>query len=375
MAKESSPPVDPGRAYRPESGPSGGGAVSFDKGRDHGQATATLEAWLRHRTEAERVSVRELRAPEGAGISNETLLFDAEIVTNGVTASERLVLRVSPEPEKRLCNNTLFETQARLLRVLSSEGLARVPTVRWFDDDPQWFGRPFFVMERAEGRVPISEPVYNAGGWLFDASPTERRVAWQSAIDELIRIHQVPPDKLRFLPGGAGNGSAFDQVLEAIRAEYDWACAGVAHPIVDRLWGWLDANRPPSPPDGLSWGDARIGNMMFGDDFHLNVVLDWELVSLGGSIMDLGWWLFFDEVHSVEHPRLEGLGGREETIEQWVGGTGLSAEHLDWYEILAAVRLATLVIRAMTMFGIKKPNDTGVFVRLAYERLGWGEPR
>ena len=81
---------------------------------------------------------------------------------------------------------------------------------------------------------------------------------------------------------------------------------------------------------------------MFDDDFQLVVVMDWELVSLGTPIMDLGWWLFFDDVHSETLPRLQGLGNRQETIERWEQGTGLSADGVEWYEILAAVRLATL---------------------------------
>jgi aminoglycoside phosphotransferase (APT) family kinase protein len=162
-------------------------------------------------------------------------------------------------------------------------------------------------------------------------------------------------------------------VLDLLRDEYTWACAGAEHPIVDRLWSWLDGNLPPPPPDGLSWGDARMGNMMFDEDFRLVVVMDWELVTLGGSILDLGWWLFFDDVHSAEHPRLEGLGNRRETTERWEAGTGLSAEHVAWYEVLAAVRLATLVIRAMATYGLTS-DDKGLFVRLAHQRLGRDEP-
>jgi len=187
---------------------------------------------------------------------------------------------------------------------------------------------------------------------------------------ELVRINQVPPDLVRFLPGGT---SGFPEVLDGVRAEYAWACNGVEHPIVDRLWEWLDRNVPTAPPTGLSWGDARVGNMMFDDDFQLVVVMDWELVSLGTPIMDLGWWLFFDDVHSEEFPRLDGLGDRQETIERWEQGTGLRAEGLVWYEIFAAVRLATLVIRGMTLLGAP-PHDWGPFTRVAYDRLGWSEP-
>ena len=225
-------------------------------------------------------------------------------------------------------------------------------------------------MDRVRGRVPISEPIYNAEGWLYDATPSQRRTAWESAVTELIRINRVPPDLVLFLPGGR---SGFPEVLDRIRAEYEWACAGVEHPIIDRLWEWLELNLPPTPPAGLSWGDARIGNMMFDDNFQLVVVMDWELVSLGSPIMDLGWWLFFDDVHRDEYPRLDGLGSRQETIERWEQGTGSSVEHVQWYEILAAVRLATLVARSRNLLEVE-PDDWGVFTRLAYDRLGWSGP-
>ena len=205
---------------------------------------------------------------------------------------------------------------------------------------------------------------------MHDATPAQQRTAWEGAVDELVRINRTPPDLVRFLPGGT---SGFPEVLDEIRAEYAWACDGVAHPIVDRLWEWLEANVPPAPPTGLSWGDARLGNTMFDDDFQLVVVMDWELTSLGTPVMDLGWWLFFDVVHSETVPRLPGLGSRQETIDRWEQGTGLSADGVEWYEILAAVRLTTLVIRAMNLQGFPSV-DWIPFTRLAYDRLGWSEP-
>jgi aminoglycoside phosphotransferase (APT) family kinase protein len=343
--------------------------MDFDKGRDFEQTREVLEQWLRHRLGLERVTVRDLVLPDRAGISNETILFAAELENDTTTNTEELALRISPAPEFQVCRDPMFGEQARLLQVLHEQGLP-VPNVRWFEDDPQWFGRPFFVMDRAHGRVPISEPIYNAEGWLHDATPAQQRTAWESAVDELVRINQVSPDLVRFLPGGT---SGFPQVVDELRAEYAWACAGVAHPIVDRLWEWLDANAPTDPPAGLSWGDARLGNVMFDDEFRVVVVMDWELASRGTPIMDLGWWLFFDTVHSEAHPRLPGLGDRRETIERWEQGTGISADGVEWYEVLAAVRLATLVIRAMNLMGIES-NDWGAFVRLAYDKLGWAAP-
>ncbi len=344
--------------------------MKFDKGRDLAEAGGTLEDWLRQRLDLEQVEVTELILPDRAGLSNETIIFQAELHDGTTTTTEDLVLRVSPAPENQLCRDTLFESQARLLQVLYDDEHLRVPNVRWFESDPKWFDRPFFVMDRARGRVPISEPIYNAEGWLHDATSAEQRTVWEGAVDELIRINRVAPDLVRFLPGGT---SGFPEVLDEIRAEYAWACAETEHPIVDRLWEWLEADVPSTTPTGLSWGDARLGNTMFDDEFELVVVMDWELVSLGTPVMDLGWWLFFDDVHSETYPRLPGLGSREETIDRWEHGTGLSADGVEWFEILAAVRLATLVIRSMVLLGVQG-SDWIPFTRLAYDRLGWSDP-
>jgi aminoglycoside phosphotransferase (APT) family kinase protein len=209
--------------------------MKFDKGRDFAQATETLEEWLRSRLDLERAEVSDLILPDRAGLSNETIIFRAELTAKSDggsnTTTEDLVLRVSPAPEYQLLRDTLFEEQSRLLQVLHDERQIKVPNVRLFESDPKWFDRPFFVMDRAYGRVPISEPIYNAEGWLHDATPAQQRTAWEGALDELVRINQTPPDLVRFLPGGT---SGFPEVLDEIRAEYAWACDGGEHPIVDR---------------------------------------------------------------------------------------------------------------------------------------------
>ena len=41
----------------------------------------------------------------------------------------------------------------------------------------------------------------------------------------------------------------------------------------------------------VSWGDARIGNMMYRD-FEPVAVLDWEMAGLGPRELDLGWMIF-----------------------------------------------------------------------------------
>src|SRR2546430_12257364 len=55
-----------------------------------------------------------------------------------------------------------------------------------------------------------------------------------------------------------------------------------------------------SPPV-LCWGDVRIPNVVFGDDFRARAVLDWEMASIGPPELDIGWYLVIHRMRSEEH--------------------------------------------------------------------------
>ncbi len=141
-----------------------------------------------------RGEIRDLRYPIGAGVSNETILFEAVVEDGGTAAVRPLVLRVSPSSEYQLFLDVAFGAQYRVMKALGEHGRVRVAAMVGLDDDPTWFGRPFLVMEQLQGRVPVSMPVYNTVGWLYDATPEQRRIVWESATRQLGRIHQVPTD-------------------------------------------------------------------------------------------------------------------------------------------------------------------------------------
>src|SRR5207249_1346674 len=160
-------------------------------------------------------------------------------------------------------------------------------------------GAPFFIMRRMHGRVPVSMPVYNSTGWLFDATPAERRKLWVSGMHQFAAIHGVPADDVRVLDRPERGASGLDQQLRYWWEQATWTLGQHVPDLIVELFEWLRANQPEEP-SGLSWGDARIGNMMFDDDYEVVAVIDWEQASMGGGPSDLGWWLFFDDMHSVE---------------------------------------------------------------------------
>ncbi|NUU26348.1 MAG: phosphotransferase family protein [Streptomycetaceae bacterium] len=351
-------------------------APVFAKGRDLDAAAAALRPWLADRLGTADVQVSGMVYPQGAGVSNETILFEAR--AGGRT--EEFVLRVSPAPEHQMFLDPRFKMQYDILTALRRLGTVRVPEALWYEDDAAVLGRPFYLMRRMRGRVPVSMPVYNSSGWLVEATPAQRRIFWESAVEQLAAIHRVPVADVAFIDrpehGAAGDG----QQLAYWSSFAGWALEDDIPDTVLTLFDWLHAHRPARSTPGLSWGDARVGNMMVGDDFRIVGVMDWEQANLGGPVADLGWWLFFDHIHSAAQdvPRLDGLGGRQETIDLWQDLTGRHIENLSdnlhWQEVFAALKAGLLALhtrRSMQLPVAGRPNP---FLQRACQMLGFGVP-
>jgi aminoglycoside phosphotransferase (APT) family kinase protein len=332
-------------------------APVFSKGRDLDATAAALAPWLADRLGARGVEIGGFAYPQGAGASNETILFEARWRDR----VEELVLRVSPSPDYQMFLEPEFRMQYDLLVALRSTGSVRVPEVLWFEDDATLLGQPFFVMRRMRGRVPVSMPVYNKIGWLVDATPAERWTAWESAVRQLAAIHQVPVDAVGFVDRPERGATGCEQQLAYWTEFADWALGDAVPDVVAALLDWLVANVPAQPAPGLSWGDARIGNMMFGDDFEVVGVMDWEQASLAGPEADLGWWLFFDEIHSTEVgvPRLDGLGTRQETVDLWQDLTGERVGDLLWHEVFAGCKAGLLALRTRDLLTLGSTQAHG----------------
>lgn len=336
-------------------------APVFSKGRDLAAAAAALRPWLADRLGAGRVEIGGFAYPQGAGASNETILFEARRSAGGRDHVDELVLRVAPRPDYQMFLEPEFRMQYDLLAALQGIESVRVPEVLWFEDDRALLGQPFFVMRRMRGRVPVSMPVYNKTGWLVEATPAQRRVLWESAMQQLAAIHQVPVEAVAFVDRPDRGATGHEQQLAYWTEFASWALGDAIPDTVAALLDWLAANAPSQAAPGLSWGDARIGNMMFGDDFQVVGVMDWEQASLAGPHADLGWWLFFDEIHSTEAgvPRLDGLGTRQETVDLWQDLTGEQVGDLLWHEVFTGCKAGLLALRSRDLLTIGSARAHG----------------
>jgi aminoglycoside phosphotransferase (APT) family kinase protein len=324
------------------------------------ELTGRLSGWLVSRLGAERVELLDARYPVGAGTSSETLLTTVRWSDSSGEHARDMVFRMAPD-RFQLFLEPDFSLQHRVLSVLHRERLARVPEVLFIETDARAIGLPFFAMERVRGNVPVTSPPYNQKGFLADATPAQRRIAWTSAVEELGRIARVPLDRVPFLTPAAGGGG-LEQQLAYWHRSRDWVTRGEPHDVMLAYAEWLDANLPSHRPHGFAWGDARIGNMVFGDDFRLAGVLDWEQVNDGGIRQDLGWWVYFDDFNSTARglAPLDGLGSRQETIDLWESIVGEPAGDLTWYEVFSGYKVAILSTRTLTLVGDPDARTRGL---------------
>jgi aminoglycoside phosphotransferase (APT) family kinase protein len=342
--------------------------------RDLDRLGRQLSAWLTARIDGARdVRIDKLDYPRGAGLSHETILFDARWSADGADHARGCVVRIKPTGHQ-VFPDTFFEEQYRLMAVLHAQGRVRVAEPYWFEPDPAILGAPFFVMEKKTGRVPVSIPPYSEQGWVRDATPSQRARMWEGGVRQLAAVQGTPLDALGFLRGatpGAHDGLA--QEWDKYRRFAAWAADARYAPVFEAAMARLEAMWPRNQPPGLVWGDARLGNMMFDADFDVVAVMDWEQPSLGGALHDLAWWLVISDMWHLAtptRPYLSGMGTREETIALWHDITGISVDDIEWYEDFTRLKLSCCSLTTSRLGRHPAPDPVALAKRMKVAPVG-----
>lgn len=336
--------------------------------RDLDELSGQLAGWLgRQMPEASDLRLANFDYPRGAGMSHETILFEARWRENGEERNQGMVVRIRPETQT-VFPDTLFDEQYQLMKLLHEGDYVRVARVLWLEHDTSILGRPFFVMERMYGRVPVSNPPYALSGWVAESTPEQHRKIWEEGVTQLALIQRVPRDKLDFLQGPPhareGFAQEWDKYVRFVEWVKDNPLSAVLRDSLKRLENQFPANRP----DGLVWGDARIGNMMYNDACEVIGVMDWEQPSLGGALQDLAWFLVLSETmhgkSAVRGKHLPGMGTREETIALWEQVSGKSAADIAWYEEFTHLKMACTGVRLGSLRGEVMQDEASLRARL-----------
>jgi len=312
-----------------------------------------MERWMRRQLpDLADLVVHDFDMPS-AGFSNETVFFSASWSENNATNSRRYVARIeTPDggifPVQTPACAVSVELQHRIMESVAATGVAPMPPSLPFEGDCSVLGRPFFVMEHVPGKIPAEIPRYSLEGYLVDeASPAERERMVRNGIENMAALHSLDwkATGLDWLDA-SGEGKPGVAVQLALYRDYTLReLQGREHPVMMRALDWLDANAPETSV-GLSWGDARLGNMIW-QDYECVAILDWEAAALAPPEADIGWWVMFDRMSfdDMFAPRMEGFPTREEMVAYWEELTDRRVGDILYWEILAAMRFCAIFIR------------------------------
>ena len=316
----------------------------------------SLEGWMqRQQPEADDLRVHDVDMPRATGFSNETVFFSARWQESGQDVSRRFVARIEPPdgglfPIQTEACRVSAAMQHRIMQAVAETGAVPMPTLLPYEEDASVLGRPFFVMDFVEGRIPADVPRYTQAGFLVDeATPEERERMVRDGVARMADLARLDWRKmgLDWLDvKGQGNPTLADQ-LELYRRYVERELRGRPHPVLLRGLDWLDANAPNEAEVGLSWGDSRLGNVIW-QDYRAAAICDWEAASLCPPEADIGWWVMFDRqsFDDLDVLRLPGFPTREEMVAIWEARSGRRvADTIDYWEIFGTMRFCAIMIK------------------------------
>ncbi|MFM7224926.1 MAG: phosphotransferase family protein [Actinomycetota bacterium] len=231
----------------------------------------------------------------------------------------------------------------RIIRALAGSAVP-VPAALAFCDDVTVNDAPFYVMEKVDG-VILRTPADLAG-----LSPDEARRCSEALVDVLVAIHAVDYPAAGLADFGRPDGYVERQVR---RWGEQWERSKTRElPEIDELARRLRAAIPQSPAPTIVHGDYRLDNVMLAPDDpgRIVAVLDWEMATLGDPLADLGLFLLYyarDEgstgtVGATISPDA-GFLSRDGVVARYAERSGRDLSQLDFYEALAAYKLAIIL--------------------------------
>ena len=252
------------------------------------QTVAQLNALVRAKTKDAGARAHSLETlPGHAGFSYSFILDRSD----GGSPAGKLVVRIAP-PAVKISGPADIVRQAKIMASLADTEVP-VPPVYWFGDEAEYFDRPYMVVGFLDGFKLIETSLTFK---VESALEQEKvKVLARRGIDTLATLHRVPWE-----PRRGAFGDPFPLSDEMKRLDYlldrptlDPAVVARAPELRERLRSTL----PTEARIGCVHGDFQWSNVLFNDERPI-ALIDWEISSIGPTLLDVGWVSFFADADS-----------------------------------------------------------------------------
>ena len=275
--------------------------------------------------------------------------------------SDREYVLRRPPLHKRTNSDETMRREARVLAALAGGDVPH-PRLIAVESDPSVLGASFYLMEPVDGfNATLGLPT----AYLADASwQHEMGLSMADAISTLAAVDHVA---VGLADLGRTSGWAERQVGRWRRQLEGYAeLPGYGtHELVgvEEVGEWLDRHLPADVRPGLMHGDFHFGNVLMRPDRPaLAAIVDWELVTLGDPLLDLGHLLatWPDQAAAAVTVVAPGLPSIDQVIERYTSNVDRPLDDLVWYRVLACYRLGLILegTHARACAGLA-PKETG----------------
>jgi aminoglycoside phosphotransferase (APT) family kinase protein len=283
-------------------------------------------------------------------------------------AGAAMILR-RPSKRARPEAGETMRREARVLRALAGSAVPH-PAFLALCEDEGVTGAVFYLMEDLEGFArsgDLPEPYASDPGW--------RRAMGEQLVDAAVALGQF--DYAAAALADLGKPEAWhERQVERWRRQLEGYAATPGYdpaelPHFREIGLWLDANIPADRRIGLTHGDLQFPNVIFSLAApRISGIIDWELVTLGDPLVDLGWilssWLEPGDPPG-KRPMVspwEGFSSRADLVARYCAATGRDPAAVPWFFALACYKLACLLEGTVAASRAGKvPEKVGASIR------------
>ncbi len=247
-----------------------------------------------------------------------------------------------------------FDVLSKLSNVYSP-----APRPVLFCDDESVIGSEFYLMERRRGivirgRLSAKQLPNDVGGSPAERLQTDSSFQWEICkrfIANLTQLHSLNPSKAGLEGLGKPEGYNRRQV-EGWSKRYS---AAKTHewPELEESIAWLSDNTPTEFGTSIIHNDYKFDNVMLDpqDLTRITAVLDWEMVTIGDPLMDLGttlgYWMSSEageEMLSMPfNPRvLMEKVSRWQLVEMYAKASGRELPEMLFYYVFGTFKIAVI---------------------------------
>lgn len=236
-------------------------------------------------------------------------------------------------------------------------------------DSEAGLGTPFYLMDFVAGPILASRRD-NAGH-----SPAELRAISLELARVLGELHRIDPASVGLAEFGRPTGF-LARHLRRWATQYE-ASRSRELPELDALHDRLGPAMPETTRDSLLHGDFRLDNAIVSpgaaDGARIAAVLDWEMSTIGDSLLDLGTFSMYWDLRQITGGSdvggsavdpAAGYPSFDELLDAYSSVVGVSVPSLGWYRAFAAYKLAVI------LEGIHLRFSQGKTVGPGFEQVG-----